>query len=47
MWTVTIIQKNNSVRIGFNHMTDAIEYASTSLECGDNGTEVSIKEEEE
>ena len=47
MWRIIIIQGDNCIKAGFNEMADAIEYLSTSLECGDNGTEVSIKYEEE
>ena len=50
MWRVSIKQGVGSVRIvmfGFNEMSDAMEFASTCLECGDKSTSVEITEEED
>lgn len=47
MWAVSVKQNNEIVKFGFNEMVDAIEFTSQCLECGDQGTEVSVKEIEE
>lgn len=44
MWAVSVKQNNGIVKFGFNEMVDAIEFTSQCLECGDQGTEVSVKE---
>ena len=45
MWIVTVKQNDNVVGFGFNNMSDALEFSETCLECGDEGTEIIIREE--
>lgn len=47
MWIVMIKQDKAVVRFGFNNMNDALEFVSTCAECGDEGIEVMIKQEDE
>ena len=47
MWIVMVKQDKAVVRFGFNNMSDAMEFVTTCAECGDEGTEVMIKQEDE
>ena len=47
MWKVTVIQDENGVMFGFNLLNDAVRFAEDCLECGDKGTKVMIKKEEQ
>jgi hypothetical protein len=47
MWRVSVMQGGNVVRVWFNELCDAMEFASTCLECGDKSTGVAILEEED
>lgn len=47
MWIVVVKQKESEVEFGFNKMTDAMDFISICLECGNEGTEINIKTQEE
>lgn len=45
MWVVVIKQQGeNKVRFGFNKSSDALSFVETCMECGESGTEITIKE---
>lgn len=47
MWIVVVKQSENKVRFGFNKSSDALSFVETCMECGEIGTEITIKEVEE
>jgi hypothetical protein len=47
MYRVIVSNNDQEVAFAFNHSSDALRFAETCLECGDEGTTVTIKEQEE
>lgn len=46
-YVVTVVQETGFITLTFNKMAYALEFAERCLECGDEGTEVKIKEKQE
>ena len=46
-YVVTIAQENGYIKLEFNKMSYALEFAERCLECGDAGTTITIKEKQE
>ena len=46
MYIVVVIYSENEIVFRFNELSDALEFASTCIETGDNGTAVEIRKDE-
>lgn len=46
MYIVVVIYNENEIVFRFNELSDALEFASTCIETGDNGTSVEIRKDE-
>ena len=47
MYIVVVIYSENEIIFRFNELSDAMEFASTCIETGDNGTAVEIRKDDQ